>query len=64
MFSLDVAFWRAKFVIWLRSFQVRLHLRRADAKGTLGFEEELEKTMRGFAKDNLGIEIGDNAFAG
>ena len=64
MFSLDVAFWRSKFVIWFRGFQVRLHLRGAGAKNPLGFEEELEETMRGFAKDNLGFEVAQNAFAG
>jgi len=61
MFSLDVAFWKAKFIIWLR---VRFHLGGTSAKGSLGFEEELEKTMRGFAKDSLGIEVGGNVFAG
>ena len=64
MFSLDVAFWKAKFVIWFRELQVRLHLRRAGTKGPLGFEEELEKTMRGLAKDSLGIDVAQNAFAG
>ena len=64
MFSLDVAFWKAKFVIWFRGLQVRLHLRDAGSKGPLGFEEELEKTMRGLAKDNLGIDVAQNAFAG
>jgi aarF domain-containing kinase len=64
MFSLDFAFWKAKFVIWFRGLQVRLHLRSAGTKGPLGFEEELEKTMRGLAKDSLGIDIAQNAFAG
>jgi len=64
MFSLDIAFWQARFVIWLRGIQVRLHLGGADAKHPVGFEEELEKTMRGFAKDSLGIEVAENAFAG
>jgi len=64
MFGLNVAFWKAKFVIWVRSLQVRLHLGGVGANSPLGFEEELEKTMRGFAKDSLGIEVSDNAFAG
>jgi len=64
MFSLDVAFWKAKFSIWLTGLQVRLHLRSAGTKGPLEFEEEPEKTMRGFAKDNLGIDVAENAFAG
>lgn len=41
-----------------------LHWGSADAKGPLGFEEELEKTMRGFAKDSFGYEVADNAFGG
>jgi len=64
MFSLDVAFWKSKFIIWFRGLQVWLHMRGAGAKDPLGFEEELEKTMRGFAMDNLGIEVTENAFAG
>lgn len=64
MFSLDVAFWKAKSVIWLRGLQVKLHIRHAGAKGPLGFEEELEKTMRGLAKDNLGIDVAEDAFTG
>lgn len=64
MFSLDVAFWKAKFVIWFIGLQVRLHLRDAGTKGPLGLEEELEKTMRGLAKNSLGIDVAQNAFAG
>ena len=64
MFSLDVAFWKAKFDVWFRGLQVWLHWGSADAKGPLGFEEELEKTMRGFAKDSFGYEVADNAFGG
>jgi aarF domain-containing kinase len=63
MFSLDVAFWKAKIVIWFRGLQVRLHLRGAGTKA-LEFEEELEKTLRGLAKDSLGIDMAQNAFAG
>lgn len=28
------------------------------------FEDQLEQTMRGFAKSNFGVEIGDAAFEG
>lgn len=28
------------------------------------FEEELEKTMRGFAKDSLGFDVGSGVFEG
>jgi aarF domain-containing kinase len=64
MFSLDVAFWKAKFDLWFRGLQVKLHLRSPGTKGPLGFEEELEKTMRGLAKDSLGIDVAQNVFAG
>jgi aarF domain-containing kinase len=64
MFTLDVAFWKAKFSIWLTELQVKLHLSSAGTKSPLGFEEELEKTMRGLAKDSLGIDVAENAFAG
>ena len=43
---------------------MRLHLRGAGTKSPLGFEEELEKTIRGLAKDGLGIDVAQNAFAG
>jgi aarF domain-containing kinase len=29
-----------------------------------GFEDELERTMRGFAKNNLGVEVTPEAFMG
>ncbi|KAF9554246.1 ABC1-domain-containing protein [Agrocybe pediades] len=64
MFRLDLAFYKSKFLAWIRNWRVRLHLARAGARGTGGFEEELEKTMRGFAKDNLGIEVDAGVFAG
>lgn len=31
---------------------------------TRSFEDELERTMRGFAKDNFGVEITEAAFEG
>lgn len=33
-------------------------------EGGGGFEEEIEKQMRMVAKDHLGVEIGERAFAG
>jgi aarF domain-containing kinase len=29
-----------------------------------GFEDELERSMRGFTKNNLGFEVAPNAFEG
>jgi aarF domain-containing kinase len=56
LFFLDVAFWRSKLVEWLRE-KVLGKPRRG------GFEEELEKHMREFARDSLGIDVGENVFA-
>jgi aarF domain-containing kinase len=32
--------------------------------GREGFEDELERSMRGFTKSNLGFEVAPNAFEG
>ncbi|KAH9927391.1 atypical/ABC1/ABC1-B protein kinase [Amylocystis lapponica] len=53
--TIDVAFWVSRVRRW-----VRLHL---GLKGE-GFEDELERTMRGFAKSNFGVEIAEGAFNG
>ncbi|KAI0070016.1 ABC1-domain-containing protein [Panus rudis PR-1116 ss-1] len=53
--AIDVAFFASKLRRWVR---IRMGL-----KGE-GFEDELERTMRGFAKDNFGVEISDTAFTG
>jgi len=53
--SIDIAFWTSKLRQWTR---LKLGL-----KGE-GFEDELERTMRGFAKTNFGVEIAQNAFEG
>ncbi|KZP03284.1 hypothetical protein FIBSPDRAFT_1055377 [Athelia psychrophila] len=57
MFTLDVAFWQSKLRAWVR----RTVLGKA-AGG--GFEDELERSMRGFAKSSMGVEIGPGAFEG
>ncbi|KAF9005222.1 ABC1 family-domain-containing protein [Cyathus striatus] len=62
MFSLDVTFWKSRFLMWLRDIRKRLHLGSGKARGS--FEDELEKNMRGFAKANLGIDVGEGVFAG
>ncbi|PSR77167.1 hypothetical protein PHLCEN_2v8032 [Hermanssonia centrifuga] len=54
-FTIDVLFWTSKVKQWVR---YRL------GKTAEGFEDELERTMKGFAKDNFGIEIADSAFTG
>jgi aarF domain-containing kinase len=56
MFWLDVIFWKSKVTVWIR--------RILGMKPGLGFEDELEKSMRGLAKSSLGVEITADAFAG
>ena len=55
MFTIDFAFWVSKTKQWVK---MKLGL------VSEGFEDELERTMRGFAKSNFGVEIADNAFEG
>lgn len=56
MFSLDVVFWKNKFTLWVRrSFGLR---------PGVGFEDELERSMRGFAKSSLGVDVAPGAFEG
>ena len=63
MFQLDIIFWKSRLLQWFSNLRVRFHL-GGTRKFAGGFEEELEKSMRGFAKDNLGIEVNDNMFVG
>ncbi|RDB24088.1 ABC1 family protein C10F6.14c [Hypsizygus marmoreus] len=56
MLSLDIVFWTNKFTVWMRG---RLGLRPG-----VGFEDELEKTMREYAKSNLGVDVSSDVFAG
>ncbi|KAG6833288.1 hypothetical protein H0H87_008919 [Tephrocybe sp. NHM501043] len=56
MFSLDLVFWKNKITIWIR--------RRLGMSPGEGFEDEMERTMRGFAKDSLGVEVAPTAFQG
>lgn len=57
MFSLDVAFWQSKMRTWVRQ-------RILGQKGGEGFEDELERSLRGLAKSSMGVEIGPGAFEG
>ncbi|KIK98386.1 hypothetical protein PAXRUDRAFT_688940 [Paxillus rubicundulus Ve08.2h10] len=55
MFSLDVVFWASKVRQWVR---------RALGMSSMGFEDELERTMRGIAKSTLGVDIAPGIFEG
>jgi aarF domain-containing kinase len=63
MFQLDIIFWKGRFLQWFSNLRARFHLGRT-RKGGGGFEEELEKSMRRFAQDNLGIEVNSDMFVG
>jgi len=57
MFTLDVMFWISKFrqrwrALWGHGI----------ANG--GFEDELERSVRGFARSAFGVEVGPGAFEG
>ena len=55
MLSLDVVFWTSRLKGWVR---------RKMGLMSEGFEDELERSMRGFAKINLGVEVSPDAFDG
>ncbi|KAH8096780.1 ABC1 family-domain-containing protein [Cristinia sonorae] len=55
MFAVDIAFWTSKLRQWFR---------RRMGWSSEGFEDELERTMRGIAKSNFGVDIAENAFEG
>ncbi|KZT04793.1 ABC1-domain-containing protein [Laetiporus sulphureus 93-53] len=54
-FMIDLAFWANRVRQWMR------HKMGLTSEG---FEDELERSMRGFAKRNLGIELGPGVFEG
>ncbi|KAG6902172.1 hypothetical protein C0995_003453 [Termitomyces sp. Mi166 len=56
MFSLDLAFWHNKISLWVR--------RHFGLRPGEGFEDEMERTMRGIAKSNLGVDVSPSAFEG
>jgi aarF domain-containing kinase len=56
LLALDLAFWRSKLVGWLREKVLGKHRRG-------GFEEELEKNVREFARESFGIDVAENVFA-
>ncbi|KAI0687097.1 atypical/ABC1/ABC1-B protein kinase [Cytidiella melzeri] len=54
-FAIDAAFYFTRLKQWTRTLLgLKSH----------GFEDELERTMKGFAKSNFGVEIADTAFQG
>jgi aarF domain-containing kinase len=55
IFSLDLAFWATRMKQWVT---------RKLGWESQGFEDELERTMRGFAKSNFGVEVAPGAFDG
>lgn len=56
LFSLDILFWKAKITRWIR--------RKLGMTLGLDFEDELERSMRGFAKSNFGMDVAHAAFEG
>ncbi|KAF9474483.1 ABC1-domain-containing protein [Pholiota conissans] len=65
---LDVLFYRTRFLQWARDVGARISAMVGWGKWKKGngldFESELEKEMRGFARDNLGLDVSDKMFAG
>jgi aarF domain-containing kinase len=55
MFSIDFVFWKNKIVGWVRG---KLGMR------VEGFEDELERNLKGFAKASLGVDVVEGAFDG
>ncbi|OBZ69637.1 ABC1 family protein C10F6.14c [Grifola frondosa] len=55
IFSIDVAFWTTRLKQWIK---LKVGLRGE------GFEDELERMMRDFAKSNFGVEIAEGVFEG
>ncbi|KAG2155182.1 ABC1 family-domain-containing protein [Suillus bovinus] len=55
MFSLDIVFWVSK---------IRQRVRALLGLTNGGFEDELERSVRGFARSTFGVEVGPEAFEG
>ncbi|KAG6331736.1 hypothetical protein ID866_7355 [Astraeus odoratus] len=55
MFSIDLAFWTSKLRQWVLAWFGR---------SGEGFEDELERTMRSFAKSAFGVDVEPGVFAG
>ncbi|KAJ7755229.1 ABC1 family-domain-containing protein [Mycena metata] len=57
MLSIDLAFWLARTRQWLWRLLGFKH-------AGMGFEDELERSMRGMAKSGFGMDLGPDAFDG
>lgn len=55
MLSIDLMFWTSKVRQWVL---------RMLGRSSIGFEDELERTMRGFAKSTFGVDVAPGAFEG
>lgn len=55
MFSIDLAFWASKVRQWIRTLF---------GMASEGFEDELERNMRGFAKSAFGVDVAPGVFSG
>jgi aarF domain-containing kinase len=64
MFSLDISFWKTKFVSWLWDVKESLLGVQDGWIRKRNFEEELERNMMEFAREGLGIDVGEGVFAG
>ncbi|KAF7331436.1 ABC1 domain-containing protein [Mycena kentingensis (nom. inval.)] len=58
MFSLDVAFWVARARQWV------WRVLGLGAGVGMGFEDEIERSVRGLAKSSFGMDVGPEAFEG
>jgi aarF domain-containing kinase len=56
MLSLDLIFWKTKVTLWTR--------KHFGLKPGTNFEEDLENSVRGIAKNSLGYDVGPGVFAG
>ncbi|KAF9444553.1 ABC1-domain-containing protein [Macrolepiota fuliginosa MF-IS2] len=63
MLSLDITFWKAKIMSWFWDVKARV-FGGDDGLRKRNFEEELERNMREFAREGLGIDVGEGVFAG
>jgi aarF domain-containing kinase len=63
LFSIDVFFHLTRLRQWIGAQLVNIGILRTGS-GSGGFEDELEKSVRGFAKGQFGVELSGEAFQG
>ena len=56
MFSLDIVFWKTKFMNWLGDVKYRLFGRDVSSLRKQNFEQEVERTIQEFAQENLSFQ--------